>query len=54
MVVKPPPPISLTDDQLRAVMRATEVLEPYRRSAFLVALTPRRVGAPIRHRHIAA
>jgi hypothetical protein len=35
---KPTPPISLSDDQLAAVMRATEVLEPYRRSAFLVAL----------------
>jgi hypothetical protein len=50
MVVKPTPPISLTDEQLHAVFRATEVLEPYRRSAFLVALAellraePRPIG----------
>jgi hypothetical protein len=33
-----PRAISLTDDQLSAVFRATEPLEPIRRSAFLVAL----------------
>jgi hypothetical protein len=34
----PPNPISLTDDQLSTVMRATEPLDPHRRSAFLSAL----------------
>jgi hypothetical protein len=33
-----PKPISLSDDQLSTVMRATEPLAPHRRSAFLVAL----------------
>jgi hypothetical protein len=31
-------PISLSDDQLSAIMRASQPLEPFERSAFLAAL----------------
>jgi hypothetical protein len=34
----PPRPISLSDDQLTAVMRAAAPLQPYDREAFLVAV----------------
>jgi hypothetical protein len=41
-----PKPIALTDDQLAAIFRATEPLEPLRRSAFLIALAQMLRGEP--------
>jgi hypothetical protein len=35
-----PRPISLSDEQMNAVMRACQPLQPYERSAFLAALAP--------------